>query len=285
MAQQGNRLIINSFGAAAILLLGYAGLIQIWQPVLQTAPTVATVNRLFIERYIYGPGAPVVITGSSLSQRMSQAALGPGVANLALSGEGALTGLALAVAHPAAPQRVYIEINQLILGADNPLLSSVLSEPMFSWRRHVAVLRKGYQPATLLYALVRGNKTHDMSMDQPMTKEQHRGLIAANRFGLSRQIPERQFNAALRQLRADVSALRRRGTQPVFFEMPIDPELRNLPVIATTRAMVLQTFPPSSNCWVRLALKHGETVDGIHLRSAGATEAAQLLRKAPCERG
>lgn len=67
-----------------------------------------------------------------------------------------MTGLAIVASSPDTPKRVYIEINQIVLGADENLLRNLFREPLFSLRKKIVALRETYRPSNLLYGLVRG---------------------------------------------------------------------------------------------------------------------------------
>jgi hypothetical protein len=213
-------------------------------------------------------------------------ALGPGFTNLALDGESALTGLAITAASPPTPKRVYIEINQIGMGKDSSLLEATFSEPLFTARRVVAALRKTYQPGNVLYALVRGHKdAPDASGSRTMTADQRQDVIAANSRSLLTPWPREKLDPALRQLGDIVAVLRKRGIEPVFYEMPIERNLQNLPQPLQVRNILLTAYPPAKNCWITVVPQHQETLDGLHLADAGASEAGNIFRKTPpCER-
>jgi len=78
-----------------------------------------------------------------------------------------------------------------------------------------------------------------------------------------------------------VAVLRKRGIEPVFYEMPIERELQNLPQPLQVRNALLAAYPPANNCWVVIAPQHRETLDGLHLNDAGASEAGAIFRKIP----
>lgn len=275
------RLIFPTITWAAGLLLAYAGLIQATHPAITSAPTIGLGNRMFIERYVYGRPATNVLVGSSLTARLPAGTLGPQFTNLALSGEGPLTGLAVVARSPATPRHVYIEINQLSLGSDRQLLDDTFDEPGFTLRRHVMALRKTYQPATLLYALARGHKDMDASGDRPMTATQRADVVAGNRKGLLTPLPQAELARVVAELRRNIDLLRARGVAPVFLEMPIEPGFAELPRPRQVRAAVQAAFSPASNCWIALPLHDARTIDGLHLDNASATAAAALLRAKP----
>lgn len=62
-----------------------------------------------------------------------------------------------------------------------------------------------------------------------MTDAQRHGVVASNGRSLQPAMPPEDRNALLENIRGNISKLRARGINTVLFELPIDPELRDLP--------------------------------------------------------
>jgi hypothetical protein len=271
-------LIRNTLLCALLLMLAYAGLLQAWRPRLTLAPSTALTNRLFVENYAYGKPAPNVLVGSSMSQRISSASLGPAFTNLALSGGSALTGLAILADSPAQPRRVFIEINRSADGADEKLLHATFDEPGFTARRHIAALRKSYQPLSLVYGLLRGRNREQQESD--LNAAQRRGLIATTRAQLAVPVPAGMLAARMEELKTLVAKVRARGIEPVFYEMPIEPGLEDSVQMRQVRNAVHAAFPAA--CWLTLDPPGGaHTNDGLHLQLKDAAAVGAILRALP----
>ena len=286
MARINHRLILYSVAWCSLFLAAYAAVIQLTLPDITASPTTSLANRLFVERYVYGHPAANVLVGSSLTRRLPMAVLGPDFTNLALDGEGVLTGLAIAAASPSTPKRVYMEINQIGMGSDASLLHATFSEPMFTLRRNVAALRKTYQAGNVFYALMRGHGDKpDTPGSRTMTADQRQDVIAANSRSLQTQWSDKKLGSALNDTRKMVDLFKQRGIEPVFYEMPIEPELRGFPQPLQVREAFRKKFPATKYCWITVLPQRTETLDGLHLADAGAAEAAEIFRKnPPCER-
>ena len=63
-----NNIVVRTLGAAAALTLGYFALVQTYHPLFRKAASLDLNNRLSLENYVYGGGAPVILVGSSLTQ-------------------------------------------------------------------------------------------------------------------------------------------------------------------------------------------------------------------------
>lgn len=279
------RLIPATLAAAALLALLYALAIQLARPDILSAPTVGLYNRVFLERYVYGEQSPIVMVGSSLTARLPAADLGPGIVNLALNGQSAMTGLAVVAKSPQTPQRVLIEINQIGLGSDAQVLAQTFDEPLFTLRRHVLALRKSYQPVTVFYGLLRGRQAQDNGAERPMTPAQHAELVKASAQALSTAMPKHRLDDQITEMRGYLETLRARGITPVFYEMPIDGPLRALPLPTQVRQAMQAAFPAPAYCWITPNMQEPRTVDGLHLALADAALAARRLREsAACAR-
>lgn len=279
-----NRLVFQTLAWAAALLGGYALVLQIVKPNIATASTSSLSNRVFVERYVYGHPAPNVLVGSSLTRRLPASALGPDFTNLALDGQSALTGMAIVASAPTAPKRIYIEINQIALGADAALLHSVFHEPLFSLRKNIVALRAAYRPSNILYGLVRGNKPVDASGSRTMTPRQRDAVLVETGRLLHQPLAPARLRAMVQAVKDNIARLDRRGIQPVFFELPIEREFRDLPLPAQIRATMRAAFPVTRRCWIVLNLPKAETLDGLHLADADAGTAAAIFRHTPaCE--
>lgn len=276
-------LIVTTLACAAAIAVGYAALVHVWHPALTKAPTTELINRLFVENYVYGLAGPDVLVGSSLTQRLPSAALGPNFNNLALSGGSALTGLAIVVKSPGAPRRVLVEINKIDLGLDDRLLRDTFDEPAFTARRFIIALRKGYQPLSLLYGLLRGRAGgQDTNAEPALNAAQRHDVMAASARSLQTKLDEKTMQENVRRLVAMAAEARQRGITLALYEMPIEPALQNLPRPRQIRDAVRAALPPGSACWIAIRLPGGaHTYDGQHLSSSDATAAAEYLRANP----
>ncbi len=88
-------------------------------------------NVIIAERCLLRPAPNAVLVGSSMSRRLGY--IDGGFENLALDGEGPLTGLDLVLRRSAYPQRVYVETNWLWHVHSTSLLSAM--SPMSRGRR------------------------------------------------------------------------------------------------------------------------------------------------------
>ena len=278
-----NNIILRTLIAAAVITASYAGLVQLYHPQFDKAPSTALTNQLYVENYVCGIPAPTVLAGSSLTQRLPGDVLGAGFQSLALSGGGALTGVSIAVKSANTPRRILIEINKIDRGLDDGLIDQTFAEPLYTLRCHVAVLRAAGRPMTYFYGLLRG-RTGGQTVDTApaLNAGQIRDVTADTAHNDSVLLPRDILANDVKKLVALVTAARARGIEPVLYEMPVEPNLTFYPRPAQIRAAVLLALPPSQICWLDMRLPGGaHTFDGEHLEAADSIALAKMLRAGP----
>ena len=78
--------------------------------------------------------------------------------------------------------------------------------------------------------------------------------------------PADLLSSAFSGLRNQITALRKKGVEFVFFEMPIDKRVSNLIRPQLVKRYALHYFPPGENKWIfPPAGKDYPTTDGVHL--------------------
>jgi hypothetical protein len=273
------RPLLPVFSVAALVVAGYAALVQ-WLPFeIEKGQNQGDTNLLRAQKYLAHPDQDTVLVGSSLTFRLPPPLLGPHIANVAMAGGAPATGLALLERSHARPKQVLIEINLLLREADLSQAQSLLRFPERQLRAHLRALQTGYDPVNLTERLLQAllHKGEEDLLPQP---EAIRRLIEGQKETMSHPPEAGSLDRYLAQTGAIVSVLEARGIRIGFFEMPIDPGLSDLPAERDLRQAVRLRFPPSRYCWLTLSVPGGaHTVDGIHLTSQDAGQVAPQVVK------
>jgi hypothetical protein len=135
-----SRFPVSIFAWGVVVLLVYALLVQFWSPAYPVVRSQNTweMNHAAAEAVLDSPVTPeTVIVGSSLTQRFPKDVLGPGVANMAMIGDGALTGLEVIDRAAIKPRLVLIESNELEKPVNDVLIGQVFLFPIRELRRYV----------------------------------------------------------------------------------------------------------------------------------------------------
>jgi len=261
------RPLLPVFAVAALVFTAYAALVQFMPLRIERGQDQGDTNRMRAENYLASPGEATVLVGSSLTYRLPPAILGPDIANLAMAGGAPATGLALIDQSGERPKLVLVEINLLDRAADLAAVHSLVAFPERQLRGALRALRAGYDPVNVaergLQALL-----HKADEDLVPPPDAIRQLIAGQQQVMAHPPDAGVLRGRLAETMAMVSTLQARGIRVGFFEMPIDPSLRDLPAAKMVRQAVRQRFLPGHFCWLNLSIAGAlHTLDGIHLMS------------------
>lgn len=123
----------SSFFIAALIFIYLAF------PVSANAATQDVVNEQIIAKYILRGGCDVVLVGSSIMHRLDETYFSTPVCNLALPGDGNLTGLTVLDRFDRTPQLVIVELN-VLRDINNQLVGLVDIWP--AWLRELQLKKK-----------------------------------------------------------------------------------------------------------------------------------------------
>jgi hypothetical protein len=252
-------------------------------------------NYLRAQRYIYDvPVGTNIILGSSMSLELNEEMLGPGYYKLTFPGGNTLTALEIIRRTGKHPPLVLIETNNIAPKADEQFLHDLFSPWLFHLRRYSPVFKEEGRPSNFVIGVVEAcvrraeqfRTRRDRSPADASVGSQSAGvdpelfakLLRGNRDVLLRPLSSSGLTAGVTRLGEYVDELTRNGTTCVFFEMPIDPSLMNLPQPAGVRQTVTTRFPKNKYRWLEFANDHDyNTVDGMHLTHAEADRVTQSL--------
>jgi hypothetical protein len=272
-------MIRKSFLTALALFLLHALFVYV-NPVSSTQYALQG-NTIKAQHFIYGDALENIIIGSSLSNRLVMDSL-QGMSNLSFSGMGIFDGLSILNQSGITPRIVFIETN-IISRTENEEFTSYINSPILSpIKRAIPSLRDEYQPIGILGELiirtVKGKRASDDVIDQ-MTVTQKPGDDAFFNKMLALQaedyneIPDTiMLRTRFEQLALEVERLEAKGAKVVFFEMPVNETLCDLPEPHTIRAFYRKYFPETRYAYIRVPHCSGyKTTDGAHLAGDEAT--------------
>jgi hypothetical protein len=253
------------------------------KPDTRYANTDAQINMINADQYIYSNQTyKAVILGSSLANKMVVSAL-PGFYNLSLSGMSIYDGGAVLLSCKTIPKTVFIELN-VIQRPKNENFSQEFESPAYLYaKRILPALRTENQPVILvkkaiddIKATMRtkpkvkyvSNKKIELknsylpqSMFKPLLAIQIKAYSDPDSNSVDKGI------ASLKQL---VSTIEARGSRVIFFEMPINPMLEQLPKTVLIRNSVKKNFP--NYPFIDLPSATFKTRDGLHLAQKEAMD-------------
>jgi hypothetical protein len=265
----------TALALCAVLLLAYAAFLRLAPPPAQRRmQSAAQENQDVLERYLRSADPPpVVVVGSSMARKLDLTA-DTCAANLALTGESSLTGLAALSRLPRKPRLVLVEANVADREPDERLVAAAAGPPI----RLSRVFLTANKPANLGYSYLYQLK-RDKS-DPPVTEAAFRGALEIQRDTYARPLEERGLERRIAYLAQRVQELERAGSRVALFELPVYPELEETPLARQVRSALRARLP--DNQWISYEeLAAGQairTLDGIHLDSREAAGVVGQLR-------
>lgn len=266
-------MIRKSLLTAVILLLLHALFVYLY-PVSSEQYALQR-NTVKAQHFIYGDAHDNIIIGSSLSNRLVMDSL-QGISNLSFSGLGIFDGLRILNNSNVAPRIVFIETN-IMSRSESEHFTSYVNSPILSpVKRAIPSLRDEFQPIGMLGELIirtlKKEKTNNNDLDQTATTGQpgddtfFNKMLALQAEDYSKVPDTTMLRTRFEQLALEVERLEARGAQVVFFEMPVNETLCDLPEPQTIRAFYRKYFPESKYAYIRVPHCSGyKTTDGAHL--------------------
>ncbi|AKF24358.1 hypothetical protein YH65_02315 [Sulfurovum lithotrophicum] len=233
-------------------------------------------NTAVAQEFIYSPKAENIIVGSSLSARLNPTLLPPTFFNLSFSGGSVLTGLEIIKKTGYIPKRLYVETNLIFRFKSTKMINTLFYPVWWRVKAYLPALQEKYQPLNVLLSKSFCSKQNSQTPARPKGPKRYRDS--------KRDINIQRFNLMMKQRKAayakplntrNLKAVKRlihyfekQGTQIVFFEMPIDPELANTPQAQKRRAIIKSIF---KDPWLPLPdYTQYVTADGHHLTHKSA---------------
>ncbi len=279
-----------------LLLIAYSMLLN-WLPQLSASQDVGQSNIIKAGKYLDDDDdRPVkdAIIGSSVSERLIMDSI-PDFDNLAFSGLGVLDGLDLVRHKNKLPSVIYIETN-FPLRPRSPLFSTTLFSPIsVVLRKHVMLLRSDKQPLALIgqalgelaerldigmlhrLDVIAGTKIGSVARSTDVTFDQMLNLEVKD---YSEKPDAKLLHEQFQLLSNDVSYFMSRGVRIVFFEMPVNSRLTELPKAQIIRDSFYSVFPRQQYRYMDMPESAGyRTADGIHLSRKEAIQYTRFFKE------
>ena len=252
-------------------------------------------NYLRAQRYIFDTPENInVIVGSSMALSLDDQILGPDYFKLTFPGGSITTALEIIRRSGKRPPVILIETNLPGKDKDEELLHDLFSPWLFQLRRHSDIFKEEGRPANFVGGIaeacvrkgsywasriVLGKAQALQETRQPGVQPDLRlKMIRVHQDAWKGAIPAASLARHGDELANYVALLSREGCQCVFFEMPMDSTLIELPLPTAQRRAMKERFPEEKYRWLSFERDHNyETRDGIHLVEAEARRLTQAF--------
>ena len=247
-------------------------------------------NKVSAQNVFYADSAySSIIVGSSMSERVHIDSA-PGIYNLALSGLSIFDGLNVITRSNKYPKKVFVEINVITRDTNQDFSSSMFSPVLMPLRKYFVALRERNQPIAAL-----GTRLYNHVSDwtdvhlKPAPKSKAAEVNRKSIYTTNLAMHKKEYNSIpdvtllhnnFELLHQYLAQLEAHNVQVIFFEMPVDNQLQEMPMPKAVRKAFLQQFPKDKYRYIFLPDSVAfETVDGIHLTADGARQYSAYFKQ------
>ncbi|MEI6141530.1 MAG: hypothetical protein WCP85_19820 [Mariniphaga sp.] len=239
-------------------------------------------NVINAQKFLYDESDTIqsVIIGSSLSCNLNTAALSK-TYNLSFRGLSIFDGLKIIAQKPKLPKNIFIEMNYILRHESQGFTATLTSPILYYPRKIVLSLREDKQPIGIIgkigniiiteikpkFSFSQRNQKKD-TIDIRSNKDNELFLKMLNiQISEYSHKPEQvELDQSFNKLSEYILKFENMGVNIVFFEMPVDNKLTNLPMSKSIREEFFKHFPTSKYNYISLPDSSDcTTSDGIHL--------------------
>jgi hypothetical protein len=285
-------MIKKSFGIAVLLCICYA-LVLSRKPELSITQHQWQGNIIKAQKFLYRTDNNIenAIVGTSLAARINTDSL-PGTFNLAFAGLSIYDGLHMLVNMRQPPKNIYVEMN-FVLGNENEEFATVYSPAWLCYiKKEVPSLRDGKQPlgilgfftASYIAAPLATKLLPTAKKVTGSTARASKNILFEKMLDLQKKeyatVPDtKKLDKQFKVLKDYIYKLEAKGAQIIFFEMPVDSSLPELPRARLYREGIYKNFPQNKYKYIPIPDSKYETGDGIHLPEKEALRYTIWLRE------
>jgi hypothetical protein len=248
-------------------------------------------NIIKAQKYIYDENGlhSNVIVGSSLSCRLIMDSI-PQTYNLSFGGQSLFDGLNILTHSEKLPENVFIEINFVIRPEDKSFTSS-LNSVLFYPKKYLLSMRDNKQPIGVIgklisYRIIGRIISHTKAFLNLADENEHNDDdIFPKMLQLQKDnysiIPSESFlKESFENLKEYIVKLEKKNIKVIFFEMPVNYQLNNLPRANLIRKTFYEYFPKSSYKYISIPeFEKFVTSDGVHLSGDEAKIYTMYLKR------
>lgn len=254
-----------------IVLFGIYSLVVVLNPGMSAPQHQWQENVVKGEKYIYNTKESVnsVIVGSSLACRIIMDSL-PSCYNLSFAGQGIFDGLDIIKRTGKYPKNIFVEMNAILTDENKTFTADLFSPFPFAVKKHIVSLRSDKQPLAFIFPAIQ-SILHKKDLSKTTNEEVKNTVIFDKMLSIEvgdySKLPDTTVvNKNFLTLIDYVNYFKKNGVKIVFFEMPINPSLTQLPLAKFIRAEFYKRFPAEEYIYINIPDNSNyKTTDGLHL--------------------
>ena len=237
-------------------------------------------NTIRLQNYVFST-VPYrcVITGSSMSARISQELLSTEDYNLSLSGGSALSGLEIITRTEKKPRCVLVEANPTLLrGVNEEEIDNIFHPVFYPFKKAIPALRDAYQPITLIGGLIKKSQKNSKKPDFRVVDFMEHIQFEKKE---EKKLPSpEKLETTLNELSRLVQQLEAQGVRVYFFDTKRHSETQTGPKTRMIQESITKRLDPNLQKWLNLeSFETFETEDGVHLNTSSAEKFTRLITR------
>ncbi|MCE7061526.1 hypothetical protein [Dyadobacter sp. CY343] len=195
---------------------------------------------------------------SKLSAKISRDSLPESFYNLSFDGQSSFDGLRILENLNYKPKRLFIEMNIISREEDKSFTGALFSPVLFPAKKYLKSLRENYQPVEVIARMKNRRKMHPDSLAKEPVAKFVRDESTFQHFLKVRAQDNKQLLTAekvrtqIGRLKEIVSRFQQKGVQVIFFEVPVDPLVCDLPLPVQIRSALEEKFEPMGCKFIRI---------------------------------
>jgi hypothetical protein len=270
-------MIKKSLICFAILAVLHLGLVLL-NPSMGTATHQWQDNVLKAQQFMYAEKSDTVMVGTSLSGRIIRDSI-PFVKSVSFGGCSVEDGLKIILSKGDAPRFILVETNYLLQNGNDELVSNISKGIFPVIRGWIPSLQEQYEPICIFASLIMsstninpqaGMATVNMDLLNESINRQLEGDYL---------LPKETVESRLQVIKKLIYELEEKGTQFVFFEMPVNERLFHMKRSEQMREIMHKEFPVDKYIYLPFDTTKYLTTDGEHLDYEGQQRYSHYLKK------
>lgn len=235
-------------------------------------------NVLKAQQFLYAEKADTVMVGTSLSARIIRDSI-PFVKSVSFGGCSVEDGLKIIISKGDIPKYVLVETNLLFREGNDELISRITEGVVPFIRRRIPSLQEQYEPICLFASLMMNStginaQAGMSSVNMDLLNESINRQLEEDKI-----IPTQKVESRLHDIKRLIIELEGKGSQFIFFEMPVNERLLHLKRYEQIREIMRKEFPADRYTYLPSDTTHYLTTDGEHLDYDGQQRFSHYFKK------
>ena len=280
-------MISRSIWIAVFLLVAYELFLRAIHVPWDTSQNDKSANIISVQDYVYNYSGnrleeDTVIVGTSVSRKLVMEALGKNYISLAFNAWNTFDGLELVKMNRKKPACLMIETNYAKNQILEPEIAKSLDPVSYYPGKMFKCLQLRNQPTGLLIGWAKNlmkARIDRLKEKKRENVELYNFSVHMNKEVMMQSIPDSILNKRFAVLESLIKEFKKDGVGIVFYEVPVDEELKETVSMVEVRNYFYKYFPKNEFRYIPMSPARNYTFsDGVHLSGPSALEYTLYLK-------